>query len=81
MGHAGAMPAAVRRGEADVKARNVSLRVICVLVLTAVFVAATAAFTFFDIRTQTEHMEDSLAEEARTFARDRKSTRLNSSHS
>ena len=70
MGHAGAMPAAVRRGEADVKARNVSLRVICVLVLTAVFVAATAAFTFFDIRTQTEHMEDSLAEEARTFARE-----------
>lgn len=50
--------------------RTVSLRVISVLVLTVVFVIATAVFTLFDIRTQTEHMEASLVEEARTFARE-----------
>ncbi len=53
-----------------VKMRNVSLRLISVLVLTVVFVIATAVFTAFDIRTQTENMETSLAEEARTFARE-----------
>lgn len=50
--------------------RTVSLRVISVLVLTVVFIIATAVFTLFDIRTQTEHMEASLVEEARTFARE-----------
>ena len=50
--------------------RTVSLRVISVLVLTVVFVIATVVFTLFDIRTQTEHMEASLVEEARTFARE-----------
>ena len=49
--------------------RNISLRVVSLLVLTFVFVVATAVFTLFDIRMQTQNMEDSLAEEARTFAR------------
>ncbi|MFR0869700.1 MAG: hypothetical protein ACLSGS_12170 [Adlercreutzia sp.] len=52
------------------KIRNISLRVVSLLVLTFVFVVATAVFTVFDIRTQTENMETSLAEEARTFARE-----------
>ena len=47
--------------------RNISLRVVSLLVLTFVFVVATAVFTLFDIRMQTQNMEDSLAEEARTF--------------
>ena len=50
--------------------RNISLRVVSLLVLTFVFVVATAVFTLFDIRMQTQNMEDSLAEEARTFARE-----------
>ncbi|MEC4273155.1 DUF3365 domain-containing protein [Adlercreutzia sp. R25] len=52
------------------KIRNISLRVILILVLTVVFVVATIGFTIFDIRIQTENMEDSLTEEARTFARE-----------
>ena len=44
------------------KIRNISLRVVSLLVLTFVFVVATAVFTVFDIRTQTENMETSLAE-------------------
>ena len=44
--------------------RNISLRVVSLLVLTFVFVVATAVFTLFDIRMQTQNMEDSLAEEA-----------------
>ncbi|MEC4176727.1 DUF3365 domain-containing protein [Adlercreutzia sp. R7] len=47
-----------------------SLRAISVLVLTVVFVIATASFTLFDIHIQTKNMEDSLVEEARTFARE-----------
>ena len=43
---------------------------VSLLVLTFVFVVATAVFTLFDIRMQTQNMEDSLAEEARTFARE-----------
>lgn len=35
------------------KIRNISLRVVSLLVLTFVFVVATAVFTVFDIRTQT----------------------------
>ena len=50
--------------------RNISLRVVSLLVLTFVFVVATAVFTLFDIHMQTQNMEDSLAEEARTFARE-----------
>ncbi|MEI3548799.1 MAG: DUF3365 domain-containing protein [Adlercreutzia sp.] len=50
--------------------RNISLRVVSLLVLTFMFVVATAVFTLFDIRMQTQNMEDSLAEEARTFARE-----------
>lgn len=50
--------------------RNISLRFISILVLTAVFIVATVGFTLFDIRTQTENMQDSLTEEARTFARE-----------
>ena len=50
--------------------RNISLRVVSLLVLTFVFVVATTVFTLFDIRIQTENMETSLAEEARTFARE-----------
>ena len=50
--------------------RNISLRVVSLLVLTFMFVVATAVFTLFDIRMQTQYMEDSLAEEARTFARE-----------
>lgn len=52
------------------KVRNVSLRLISVLVLTVVFIVVTAGFTVFDIRIQTENMETSLVEEARTFARE-----------
>lgn len=52
------------------KMRNVSLRAITIAALSAVFVVAVVVFTLFDIRVQTEQMEDSLAEEARTFARE-----------
>ena len=50
--------------------RNVSLRVITLATLSAVFIVAVATFSIFDIRVQTEQMESSLAEEARTFARE-----------
>ena len=50
--------------------RNISLRVVSLLVLTFMFVVATAVFTLFDIHIQTRHMEGSLADEARTFARE-----------
>ncbi len=39
------------------KIRNISLRVVSLLVLTFVFVVATAVFTVFDIRTQTQNMK------------------------
>lgn len=50
--------------------RNVSLRTISLVALTVVFVASTLMFTAFDIKVQSEQMENSLAEEARTFARE-----------
>lgn len=52
------------------RVRNMSLRVVSVLVLTVVFVVATVFFTLFDIHIQTKNMEDALVEEARTFARE-----------